>query len=181
MRSLESLQRLVDRLLELSKLEQRHSLDHQQRLDPASLVERLLRSHAPRLQQAGLSVRTEAAEGLSVQGEAELLELALSNLLDNAIEFSPAGGVIELSVRAEGPHVCIGVRDHGVGVPDYAWPRLGERFYSTARPERAGQPPRKGSGLGLAIVRQVMALHGGELRLTPAQPGLRAALCLPSA
>lgn len=177
----ERLQRLVDRLLELSKLEQRHSLDHQQRLDPASLVERLLRSHAPRLQQAGLSVRTEVAEGLSVQGEAELLELALSNLLDNAIEFSPAGGVIELSVQAEGPRVCIAVRDHGVGVPDYAWPRLGERFYSTARPERAGQPPRKGSGLGLAIVRQVMALHGGELRLTPAQPGLRAALCLPSA
>ena len=175
------LQSLVDRLLELSKLEQRHSLDHQQRLDPANLVERLLRSHAPRLQQAGLSVHTEVTEGLSVQGEAELLEMALSNLLDNAIEFSPSGGVIELSVKADAENVCIAVRDHGVGVPDYAWPRLGERFYSTARPERAGQVPRKGSGLGLAIVRQVMALHGGELRLTPAQPGLCAALRLPAA
>jgi two-component system sensor histidine kinase CreC len=107
--------------------------------------------------------------------------MALSNLLDNAIEFSPPGAVIELSVKADAENVCIAVRDHGVGVPDYAWPRLGERFYSTARPERAGQPPRKGSGLGLAIVRQVMALHGGELRLSPARPGLRAALCLPAA
>ncbi len=175
------LQSLVDRLLELSKLEQRHSLDHQQRLDTSSLVEQLLRSHAPRLQHAGLTVRTEVAPGLCVQGEAELLLLALSNLLDNAIDFSPTGGVIDLTVRADAGQVCIALRDHGVGVPDYAWPRLGERFYSTARPEREGQAPRKGSGLGLAIVRQVMALHGGELRLTPAQPGLRAALCLPEA
>lgn len=175
------LHRLVDRLLELSKLEQRHSLAHQQVLDPATLVARLLVTHAPRLQQAGLTVRTEVAAGLRVVGEADLLELALSNLLDNAIDFSPAGGVIDLSVRADAGQVCIALRDHGVGVPDYAWPRLGERFYSTARPEREGQAPRKGSGLGLAIVRQVMALHGGELRLTPAQPGLRAALCLPEA
>lgn len=175
------LQSLVDRLLELSKLEQRHSLDHQQRLDTSSLVEQLLRSHAPRLQHAGLTVRTEVAPGLCVQGEAELLLLALSNLLDNAIDFSPTGGVIDLTVRADAGQVCIALRDHGVGVPDYAWPHLGERFYSTARPEREGQAPRKGSGLGLAIVRQVMSLHIGELRLTPAQPGLRAALCLPEA
>lgn len=175
------LHRLVDRLLELSKLEQRHGLAHQQWLDPSMLVEQLLRSHGPRLQQAGLTVRCEVASGLRVKGEAELLVLALSNLLDNAIDFSPAGGVIAIGVQAEGDQVCIALRDHGVGVPDYAWPRLGERFYSTVRPQRAGQVPRKGSGLGLAIVRQVMALHGGELRLVPAQPGLCAQLRLPAA
>lgn len=175
------LRQLVDRLLELSKLEQRHSLDHQVPLDPASVVEQVLQAHAPRLQQAGITVNRRLAGGLCVRGETELLALALGNLLDNAIDFSPRGGAIDIELRAEPGHVLIALRDHGLGVPDYAWPRLGERFYSTARPVVPGQPARKGSGLGLAIVRQVMALHGGELQLTPASPGLIATLRLPAA
>lgn len=175
------LRRLVDRLLELSKLEQRHSLDHQQTLDPADVIEQVLQAHGPRLQQAGIGVVRQLAAGLRVHGEAELLALALGNLLDNAIDFSPKGADIEIGLCAEGAQVLISLRDHGVGVPDFAWPRLGERFYSTARPAGPGQPAHKGTGLGLAIVRQVMALHGGELQLTPASPGLLATLRLPAA
>ena len=175
------LRQLVDRLLELSKLEQRHSLDHQQPVDPAGVIEQVLQAHAPRLQQAGVTVSRRLATGLCVRGEAELLAVALGNLLDNAIDFSAQGGAIDIDLRAEGRQVLITLRDHGVGVPDYAWPRLGERFYSTPRPVEAGRVARKGSGLGLAIVRQVMALHGGELQLAPASPGLSATLRLPAA
>ena len=175
------LRRLVDRLLELSKLEQRHSLEHQQVLDPADVIEQVLQAHGPRLQQVGIAVTRQLTGGLRVQGEAELLALALGNLLDNAIDFSPQGSAIDIGLRAEGHQVLISLRDHGAGVPDFAWPRLGERFYSTARPAADGQAPRKGTGLGLAIVRQVMALHGGELQLAPASSGLLATLRLPAA
>lgn len=174
------LRRLVDRLLELSKLEQRHSLEHQQPLDPADVIEQVLQAHGPRLQQAGIGVTRQFTPGLRVQAEAELLALAVGNLLDNAIDFSPQGSAIDIGLRAEGHQVLISLRDHGAGVPDFAWPRLGERFYSTARPAALGQAPRKGTGLGLAIVRQVMALHGGELQLAPASPGLLATLRLPA-
>lgn len=180
------LHQLVERLLELSKLEHRHSLDHQVVLNLAEVVQGVLAAHAPRLQQAGLQVRTQGLDAsLHVSGEAELLALALGNLLDNAIDFSPRGGLIEVSLSQQGgpghAHALLAVRDRGVGVPDYALSRLGERFYSTARPGEPGQPPRKGSGLGLAIVRQVMSLHGGTLTLTPVEPGLLATLSLPLA
>ena len=92
----------------------------------------------------------------------------LSNLLENARAFAPAGTVITIKAR-EGA-VC--VRDVGPGVPDYALPKLGERFFSTARPD--GQS--KGSGLGLAIVRQIMVLHGGTMLAMRAEPGLQVEL-----
>ncbi|RZI82573.1 MAG: two-component system sensor histidine kinase CreC [Rubrivivax sp.] len=177
----ERLRTLIERLLELSKLEHRHSLDHQQVLDLAACLDQVLDAKAPRFQQRRLRLMREAGTGITVRGEAELLDMAVGNLLDNAIDFSPEGSVIEVSLRADAGHAWLTLRDHGPGVPDYALPRLGERFYSTARPAEPGQAPRKGSGLGLAIVRQVMQLHGGELRIEPAQSGLRVTLCLPLA
>jgi two-component system sensor histidine kinase CreC len=102
-----------------------------------------------------------------VQGDAEQLRLALSNLLANALAFAPAGSTLDLALQQDAGGVHFSLRDHGPGVPGYALPQLGQRFYSTARPDGT-----KGSGLGLAIVRQVMLLHGGTLRIEPAQPGL---------
>ena len=66
----------------------------------------------------------------------------------------------------------VAVQDAGPGVPDYALPRLGERFFTTARP--GGE--RSGSGLGLAIVQRVMALHGGRMAVRNTTPGLRVTL-----
>jgi len=72
------------------------------------------------------------------------------------------------------------VRDHGPGVPDYAVPRLGERFYATPRPFTVADGSAvKGSGLGLAIVRQIAALHGGTVSFSAADPGLRVEIRLP--
>ena len=67
------------------------------------------------------------------------------------------------------------LRDHGPGVPAAGFAQLGKRFFSTARPGSL----RKGSGLGLAIVRQIAGLHRGELRFSPAEPGLRVRLVFP--
>jgi two-component system sensor histidine kinase CreC len=172
---------LVERLLELSKLEQQHALPHRQALDFAQLVARVLTQHAPHLQQRQLTVNWAAPVDVQVMGDADLIDMAISNLLDNALAFSPQGGHIDIALACERGMAQLTLRDHGPGVPDYAWPRLGERFYSTARPAQDGQPARKGTGLGLAIVRQIMQLHQGELRISNASPGFVATLRLPLA
>jgi two-component system sensor histidine kinase CreC len=173
----ERLRELVDRLLELSKLESGAQPLHREAVNLAALSDRVLADHAPALAQRGLTVAwTTRDETAAVAGDPGQLALALSNLLANAVDFAPTGSVLELSLTRAGGQATWALRDHGPGVPGYALPHLGERFYATARPGSA----RKGSGLGLAIVRQVAALHGGTLHIEPASPGLRVALRLPA-
>ena len=161
------LQNLIDQLLQLSRLEQRQQLDA---------------SHSCSLmqcaQQAADGLRSSATQRqitLNVQGvdsrgpwEAGLIELAISNLLQNALDFSPSGSAVDLTLA---PH-RVTVRDHGPGVPDALLGRLGERFFTTARPN--GE--RSGTGLGLSIVTRIMHLHGGSMRIRNQSPGLEVTL-----
>jgi len=173
----ERLRVLVDRLLELSKLESRASLAHAGRVRLGDCARRALQAQQARIDQRALQVRWLRQEAVDMRGDAELAELAIGNLLSNALDFSPAGGALDMSVWREGDQALFELRDHGTGVPDYALPQLGKRFYSTPRPGGGG----KGSGLGLAIVGQIMALHGGSLDLRPAERGLVAVLHFPVA
>lgn len=180
----ERLRQLVERLLELSRLEHHAGLPQTRPVDLVALVERVHRLGAARAMQAGVTLDLAIDPALVaavrvVPGDDELLVLALGNLLDNAIDFSPPGGAVRIGLTAAAGGVALSVRDHGPGVPAYALARLGERFYSTPRPGPAGQPGRRGTGLGLAIVRQIMVLHDGRLDLADAAPGLRATLVLP--
>ncbi len=174
----ERLRELVDRLLALSKLESAGPERRRERVALAALTDGVLADHAAALQQRGLAVEWDGRDdALAVDGDPAQLALALSNLLANAIDFAPRGTALALSLRADGGQARWSLRDQGPGVPGYALPHLGERFYATARPGGT----RKGSGLGLAIVRQVAALHGGALQIEPAAPGLRVTLRLPLA
>jgi two-component system, OmpR family, sensor histidine kinase CreC len=164
-------QRLVERMLELTKLEQRtvghQGIDSAAGVALADCVQDALSAH-----HAQITIKNIAARAVYTASnhkiDREMIALAVSNLLENAIDFSPAGSAVDVSCTAH----SIVVQDYAGGVPDYALARLGERFFTTPRPDGA----RSGSGLGLAIVRQIMALHGGELRLANAQGGLRAEL-----
>lgn len=100
---------------------------------------------------------------LAVQGDPDLLEQALGNLLDNAIDFTPEGGAIQLAAREMQDRVQLTVTDSGSGIPDYALDRIFERFYSLPRENGV-----KSSGLGLAFVQEVARLHRGDYA---AQPG----------
>ena len=108
-----------------------------------------------------------------------MLESALHNLLQNAIDFSPDGGVIQVCVKADPAtqQAVITVEDHGPGIPSYAIPRLFERFFSLQRPGTG----RKSSGLGLCFVREAAALHHGTIQVENRTdtPGTRALLRLP--
>jgi two-component system sensor histidine kinase CreC len=171
------LRAMVDRLLELSKLEALGPLGPLPPVSPLALLEGLLDEQAAPLRQRGLALHWLARDAAAVPADAERLRLALSNLLANALDFAPPGSALELGVQALGRSLVITLRDQGPGVPDYALPQLGQRFFSTPRPADGA----KGSGLGLAIVRQVALLHGGRLQFEPAQPGLRVRLTLPLA
>jgi two-component system, OmpR family, sensor histidine kinase CreC len=178
----ERLQRLVERMLELSKLEQQAVAGGRlQQLDMHSLkevIEHIAVQIAPSITIKNIAIYlyfTGSRAPFHCKMNPELMSLALSNLVDNAMDFSPAGGRIDVCLQEEAGQYVIRVQDQGPGVPDYALPRLGERFFTTPRP--GGQ--RSGSGLGLAIVRQIMALHGGELRLGNTAKGFCAELVLP--
>ncbi len=161
------MQNLVDRMLKLSKLEHRQASVEKVPVPLAPFLQRFAGTHPAG--GMGHTVQVDAApEGLTLLAEPALLELALNNLLDNARAFAPAGSTI--SIQASPGQIA--VQDAGPGVQDYALARLGERFFSTVRPNSQ----TKGSGLGLAIVRQIMVLHGGHMTVHNTQPGLRVVL-----
>jgi two-component system sensor histidine kinase CreC len=150
---------MIDKVLALAAVEYRQSLDRLETVDLAALLEKAVRDLAPRLEQRQLAVELDAPPA-SLRGNAFLLGQALTNLLENALEFSPPGGRIEARLRREGERVRIEIADRGPGVPDFAVGRVFERFYSLPRPDGA-----RSSGIGLSFVREVAALHGGEVRL----------------
>ena len=127
-----------------------------------TLAARWPETPGPQLAQKGLAPgQPGAAPACRVRGEPFLLRQALANLLQNAIDFTPAGGTITLAGSAGAGGVTLTVADTGPGVPDYALGRVFERFYSLQRPGTR----QKSSGLGLAIVREVAELHGGTATL----------------
>jgi two-component system, OmpR family, sensor histidine kinase CreC len=150
-----------ERMLGLAMVEQRQTLEKVERIEVGPLLESLREALAPRLAARGLSCAIAAEPGLALRGERFLVSQAITNLLENAVDFSPAGGQIALAAETYDSRVRLTVRDHGPGIPDYAEERVFERFYSLPRPDTG----RKSTGLGLAFVREVAALHGGEIRL----------------
>jgi two-component system sensor histidine kinase CreC len=170
------IQNLVDRLLELSAIEKRRGLTEIQAVRLDELLQEVTTSLAPVADTRGVRVGVRGAEGCVLGGDPFLLHRALTNLLQNAIDFSPGGGEIDITVTPETHHYRITIRDHGPGVPDYALDRAFEKFYSLPRPGTG----RKGTGLGLSFVREIAELHRGraELRNHP-DGGAVATLTLP--
>ncbi len=150
---------LIDKLLALVRVEQQQRLIAPEPVELASLLAQVRLDCAARLSARGQRVEGEIA-ALTLRGDALLLRQAFGNLLDNAIDFAPSGSVIHLSARRLGERVCVVVRDHGPGIPDYAAARLFERFYSLPRADGA-----KSTGLGLPFVREVMSLHKGSVEV----------------
>jgi len=161
----ERLQRLVERMLNLATLETRQSLERPQRLALPELIQGLCRNREPQLALRGLRLSLELPPEAWTLGDPFLLDLAISSLLDNALEFSPEGGAILLRLEEAGGGHLLTLRDQGPGIPDFALDRVFEPFYSLPRPATG----KKSTGLGLRLVREVAQLHGGgsELRNAP--------------
>ncbi len=170
-------ERLINRLLELSAIESRSHLDAGREVDLVEIVRRAIEQARPLAEVAGVGIEAELPGApVVVAGDAFILRAAASNLLENAIDFSPPGQPVAVYLSASGGEARLVIRDQGPGVPDYARERVFERFYSL-RHHAAG---RKGTGLGLTLVKEAAELHGGTISLEPVDPrGTTAVLTLP--
>lgn len=171
------MQQLIERLLHLAQVEQRQGLEESVVVPLRELVEALLQAQMARIEAANLRVENLIAPQLSVRGERFLLRQALANLLDNALDFSPAGGLLRFSAEACDGQIELRLFNQAEPIPDYALARLCERFYSLPRPGSG----RKSTGLGLNFVQEVAGLHGGALDVGNAEGGVLASLRLPAA
>jgi len=171
------MEELVDRLLKLAALERQRQLDVMTPVSLRAMAEAAVRATEPRAQRQRVKVALVVESELSLPGDPLLLTSALTNLLENAIDFSPPGGAVEVRVQQAGHHALITVRDEGPGVPDYAAGRVFDRFYSLARPNNG----KKGTGLGLAFVKEIAVLHHGSASLDNVAGGALATLRLPIA
>ncbi|MEJ1975689.1 MAG: HAMP domain-containing sensor histidine kinase [Acetobacteraceae bacterium] len=165
---------VFDALLRIAEIEAGARRSAFAKLDVAPLVTDLAELYTAVAEERGTRLVLTAPAPLPVNGDRELIQQALANLLDNAIKFSPPGGMIHLTAALYGDVVSITVSDQGPGIPEADRGRATERFF---RGEAARQTP--GSGLGLALVEAVAQLHGGSLHLEDAEPGLRAVLTVP--
>ncbi len=167
---------MLDKLLALAKVEHRNTLEEAAPVGLRALAETVIADHAALLQQRAIACENLIPADAQTSGEIFLLRQALANLLDNAIDFSPDNSRITLSLETSTNTHTLILRDQGSGIPDYAMPRIFERFYSLARPGTQ----RKSSGLGLPFVKEVAALHGGEVELRNlTEGGVEARLSLP--
>jgi signal transduction histidine kinase len=178
----EGMGQLIQKLLDLARLDAGEVIGESVVIAPGELLKRCVGKFVPLAAEVGLELQTSVPEDLPViHGDEEHLEQALSNLVDNAIRYTLAGGRVDVAVQAlnleggrvqgrgdipcgirsenrlHGQWVAISVKDTGLGISEQDLPRVFERFYRADK-SRSGA---KGSGLGLAIAKEIVEAHGG--------------------
>lgn len=151
---------LIDDLLNLGRVEAGVGLERKPCHLGAILVEAVDGMRA-RASAKGVTLRLESAEGVAViSGDTALLRQAVSNLVDNAIKYTPSGGMVTVGLSMREGHTLIRVADTGIGIAPDDQVRLFEKFYRIKRRDTADIP---GTGLGLAIVKSIVERHGGRV------------------
>jgi signal transduction histidine kinase len=180
--------RTFNALLMIARAESGQARGNMDDFDAAEVANGIHELYEPLAEDDGMSLRVKTAS-VPVHGNRELISQALANLVENAIKYGkpappaqPQGAVVSMDakqilieVRREGDQVLLSVTDHGPGIPAADRKHAVERF---VRLEASRTQP--GSGLGLSLASAVATLHGGELRLSDANPGLTATLAIPA-
>lgn len=175
-RETQRIQEMVDRMMELTALETRRSLEHVQAVSLAPLLQEVMATAQDAGAARQVRVQLDVHADATVEGDPFLLRRAVSNLLDNAVDFSPAGGLVRVQLECTQRQARIQVQDQGPGIPEYAQEKVFEKFYSLARPHSR----KKSTGLGLSFVREIASLHHGRIELAnAAEGGALATLSLP--
>ena len=155
--------KLVTRLLDLSRIERRESLMKPETLKILPIIENAIKapSRTQTIASKNINIALEIDKKITIFAEKILLEQAISNILNNALEFSPKGGTITFKASETNTAVSIIVLDDGPGMPPHVLRNLFTRFFSVSRPDSGN----RGNGLGLRFVRKIMQLHEGEVTL----------------
>jgi signal transduction histidine kinase len=161
--------RMVLDLLDLARLDA-GTLDLQRvPVDLAPLLNSIAEKFSPQARTADVIIRVEAEVLPSITGDGDRLAQVFTNLVDNALKFTPAGGSVTLRATSADSKVRVDVTDTGAGIPVEAQAHIFDRFFQ-ADPSRSGGA-RHGAGLGLAIVKEIVAAHGGTINFR-SEPGV---------
>nr|WP_098957603.1 ATP-binding protein [Pseudonocardia sp. N23] len=153
---------LVTELIALSRLTGAERLPELAAVEVDDVVREAMARSRLSAEASSIEIAVDADSGLEVDGDRTLLVTALSNLVENAIAYSPAGASVSVSRRRNGDVVEIAVTDRGIGIAPEHQQRVFERFF---RVDPARSRATGGTGLGLAIVKHVLANHGGQVTL----------------
>ena len=160
MRESDRLVRLSSDLLDLSRVE---ALGIEKRpIDLASLVSDVVTRLSAQAEKADITLANSIRTSLDVSADRDEMAQVLVNLLDNAIAYSPRGGVVTFSALETAETVTISIADTGIGILSHDIPRLFERFY---RADKARSRASGGTGLGLSIVKHIVENHGGTVKV----------------
>lgn len=177
-RNAERLRELVDQLFDVVRLDAGRLRVRACRLALAQTLEVLVARHAPLAASRGIQLSFAAEAALEVWADHDLLEKALSNLLGNALKFTPRGGAVRVSLRAEPGGARVEVADTGPGVRTELAERIFDRYFQV---DSGDDRPAEGAGIGLALARELTEAQGGSLRLLASGgPGATFALSLPT-
>jgi len=160
----ETQNRLIEDLLDVARIISGKLVLEFEPIDPAELVHDAIQSVKPLAQAKRIEITegvTGDASSLTILGDRNRLTQVFSNLLTNAVKFTPEGGLIEVSMNADDSHLNVSVKDNGIGIKPEFLPKVFERF----RQDVSVTTRNGGLGLGLAIVRQLVEMHGGSVRV----------------
>jgi len=158
--------RMALALLDLARLEAGTADLKMSPVDMGVLLRNIVEKFTPQAQKSEVSLQLNIPEPLvTLIGDGDRLAQVFTNLVDNALKFTPAGGQVTLSAENAGAEMEISITDTGEGVAQEALPHLFERFYQADRSRAGGDTAagRRGVGLGLAIAREIVQAHGGRI------------------
>ncbi len=153
------LNRMIDEMLDLDRMESGHMTIHPERMDLNAVIDDVadrVRPNAPN-HTLTLDLQSDLPQ---IQADRDRITQVASNLLNNAVKYSPTGGRITVTTRADGDQLRLDVRDEGLGIPPEALETIFERY---SRVDSQATKDIPGTGLGLPIVRQIVQLHGGKV------------------
>ena len=169
------MQQLIDKLLTLTKLEQQPELAELKPIQVTELITSIKASLISKVTTKKAQIIFNEKINYRVMGEVFLLQQALYNILDNALDFVFEGSNINIKLTPTETQLLISISNHGPLIPDYALTRVTERFYSLARANG-----KKSTGLGLNFVEQVTKLHKGQLHIFNIDKGVCVQISLPT-
>lgn len=159
------LTRMVTELTDLARLQAGAVQMNMSAIDAGQIVQSITQRLAVVAQKKGITLQADIETAPPIAGDGDRLAQVFTNLISNAINYTPEGGTIRVTVHPSRGGVEISVRDTGIGIPPRELGRIFERFYQVDKT----RGPRRGTGLGLAITHEIIQAHGGEV--TVSSPG----------
>jgi len=158
-RQLGQMVRLIDDLLDISRISQGKVTVRKERLDLADVIRQAVETSRPVIEGRGLELAIQLPHRILVEADMTRLTQSISNLLNNAAKYTDRGGRITLAVQREGRDAVVSVRDTGIGIPRPMLAKVFEMFTQVDRSERA----QGGLGIGLYLVKRLVEMHGGTV------------------